>query len=160
MLEALHPVEDAGAHDPQRARRARPRRFVAGREQLGVDRRGYDGAWQVWRTAALERALFEGRVGDVDRRGPRPHIRAALERPVAVHHVFAAVSGAVVDRAEEQGRVRVGHLRERGRPVAAGQLSHLRGDERSELPVLGEAGGGRYHQKVESMPSSSSIGFV
>ena len=61
----------------------------------------------------------------------RPQQLAALERPVAVDAVGARVAGAVVDRAQEQGGVRVRDVREVRRLVAREQRRDPLGDGRA-----------------------------
>ena len=66
----------------------------------------------------------------------------------------------MVDRAEEQRRVGPGASAKSGGSIAGGQLADPLGDLGDQL--LGRVAGvdGAYHQTVESMSSSSSIGFV
>jgi hypothetical protein len=67
----------------------------------------------------------------------------------------------MVDRAQEQRRVWVGDLGEVRGLVPFAELAHTR---RRPSDGLRRWGGGRggsgYHQKVESIPSSSSSGVV
>src|SRR2546428_11852487 len=103
----------------------------------------------------------------------RPQQRAALDRPPPADQIAPPVAGPVVDRAQEDRRVGVWHMGEARRLVVDRELSHSLGQA---LDRVGVHFAGRhradatatythtlargYHQTVESMPSSSSTGFV
>src|SRR6185295_1847124 len=93
----------------------------------------------------------------------RPEQRAALERPDPGNQVPAPVAGPVVDRAQEQRRSWIRDLRETRRLVGIRELAHSLGHSLDRLlmhprPERRRVAG--YHQTTESMPSSSSTGFV
>ena len=126
---------------------------------LGAEDRGDRGRIDAEQRACSERAGGAALGAQPE----RPEQGAALVRALAVDQVRLGVAGLVVDRSQEERRVGVGDLREVGRLVVGRELLDARDDAVQCVESaftkerLREPG---YHQTVESMSSSSSIGFV
>ena len=81
-----------------------------------------------------------------------PEQRAALERPLPADQITATVAGPVVDRAEEDRRVRVGDMGEARRLVVDRELSHPLGHA---LDRLGVHLAGRHRASATAIATAS-----
>ncbi len=110
-------LEASGQIAPQRRTALRVGdRLVAGLEPAGdLSTRGAHEPRRAQQLAAL---------GTVRAQSQLPHELAAGERPAPVDRVWGRITGAVIDRAEKEGAVRVRDVREVGRPPPGRELAH------------------------------------